>query len=101
MFLLNFVLCTIIGTGLIILRLGSSCEAKTTLPVELSVAQEPQSALELANIMGQAHGLSEAPQKNDHPLNKGRLIQAAEKAIGNIVRTSATSVVRDKDTHGA
>jgi hypothetical protein len=97
-FLLNLVLCALLGVGYIILRLGSSHEVVTPqLEQSPATPLRPQNAAMLASIEGQAHGLSEDP-KAYLPLKKERLISAATEAIEQIKRQHTTTIDGDSDT---
>jgi hypothetical protein len=92
----NLVLCTLLGAGFIAHRLSSSPEIEPTKPTEAIAAQEPQSALNLANIMGQAHGLSE-DSRITYPLKKRRIIPIARKAIEQIELPPNIGVTHSQD----
>lgn len=95
-FLLNLVLCTLLGAGFIAHHLSSSPEIEPTKPTEAIAEQEPQSALNLANIIGQAHGLAE-DSRITYPLKKRRIIPIARKAIEQIELPPNIGVTHSQD----
>ena len=95
-FLLNLTLCTLLGAGFIAHRLSSSPEIEPTKPTEAIAEQAPPSALEFANMIGQAHGLAE-DSRITYPLKKRRIIPIARKTIEQIKQPPNIGINHSQD----
>jgi hypothetical protein len=96
-FLMNLTLCALLVAILIVHHLNRSDQIDPTEAEATRAELEPQSALKIANMMGQAHGLSEDPRAY-YRLSNNKLFRPAKQATTQIEQMPNMIIDADHDT---